>query len=79
MTSDELAQAVEATVNSLKHRVKGVGAAQYDDGSGVQRFERKRVADIAIDAMEEIDDLIVYAVQMRLRLVALLGRLPFEP
>lgn len=79
MTSEELARAVEATVNSLRHRVTGVGAEQYDDGSGVQRFERKRVADICLDAMEEIDDLIVYAVQMRLRLVHIMSRLPFEP
>jgi len=46
----------------------GPGAEQYDDGSGVQRFEEKPLDGIVADAVEEIDDLIVYLCQLRIRL-----------
>lgn len=59
---------VAAIVGSLTDRIMGVGAEQYDDGSGVQRFETKPMDAIVRDAVEEIDDLIVYLCQVRLRL-----------
>jgi hypothetical protein len=71
MTSEEHADAVEAILASLRGRIMGVGAEQYDDGSGVQRFEGRDLGDIVTDAVEEIDDLIVYLCQIRLRVVAL--------
>lgn len=71
MTSEEHAVRVAAIVGSLTDRIMGVGAEQYDDGSGVQRFETKPMGAIVKDAVEEIDDLIVYLCQLRLRLTAL--------
>lgn len=71
MTSDEHADAVAEIVGSLRGRILGVGAEQYDDGSGVQRFERKPLDRIKVDAVEEIDDLIVYLCQIRMRVLAL--------
>lgn len=68
MTSEEHADAVEATLEALRGRILGVGAQQYDDGSGIQQFERKRLEAIVTDAVEEIDDLIVYLCQLRIRL-----------
>jgi hypothetical protein len=68
VTSEDHAEAVEAIVGSLRGRILGVGAEQYDDGSGVQRFEMKPLEAIVTDAVEEIDDLIVYLCQIRLRL-----------
>lgn len=59
---------VAAIVGSLTDRIMGPGAEQYDDGSGVQRFETKPMDAIVRDAVEEIDDLIVYLCQVRLRL-----------
>ena len=71
MTSDEHADSVEQIVLALRGRILGVGAEQYDDGSGVQRFERKPIWMIRRDAIEEIDDLIVYLAQIRMRLTDL--------
>lgn len=71
MTSEEHADDVQATVESLRSRILGVGADQYDDGSGVQRFEIKALEHIRGDAIEEIDDLIVYLCQIRMRLSAI--------
>lgn len=71
MTSEEFADSVDVIVRSLRTRILGVGAEQYDDGSGVQRFEGRALDCILIDAIEEIDDLIVYAAQLRLRVMAL--------
>jgi hypothetical protein len=68
MTSEEHADAVEAILASLRGRILGVGAEQYDDGSGVQRFERRDLGAIVTDAVEEIDDLIVYLCQIRIRI-----------
>lgn len=68
MNSQQHAVAVAAIVGSLTDRILGPGAEQYDDGSGVQRFEKRPLGDIRTDAVEEIDDLIVYLCQLRLRL-----------
>ena len=71
MTSEEHADGVQEIVESLRGRILGIGAEQYDDGSGVQRFERKSLVQIQTDAVEEIDDLIVYLAQIRMRLTGL--------
>jgi len=68
VTSEEHAVRVAAIVGSLTDRILGPGAEQYDDGSGVQRFEEKPLDGIVADAVEEIDDLIVYLCQLRIRL-----------
>ena len=67
MTSEQLADAVEQAVRATRHRVLGVGADQYDDGSGVQKFERLAPSELAAWLLEEADDLIVYAVMLRIR------------
>lgn len=67
MTIEELADQVQAAIDAARHRVLGVGAAQYDDGSGVQRFEMLPAAELAAWLLEEADDLIVYAVMLRIR------------
>lgn len=72
MTSEEHADHVQNIVESLKSRIMGIGADQYDDGSGVQRFETKALEHIRRDAVEEIDDLIVYLCQIRMRLLSIL-------
>ena len=72
MTSEEHADDVQATVESLRSRILGIGADQYDDGSGVQSFEVKAIEHIRRDAVEEIDDLIVYLCQIRIRLLSIL-------
>lgn len=68
MTSLELAARVEEAVRATTDRVLGVGAEQYDDGSGVQKFERLPLEDLRRWALEEIDDLIVYMVMLRIRI-----------
>ena len=67
MTSEQLADAVEAAIGACRGRVLGVGADQYDDGSGVQKFEMLPAAELAAWLLEEADDLIVYAVMLRIR------------
>ena len=67
MTSEQLADAVQAAIGACRERVLGVGADQYDDGSGTQRFETLPDAELAAWLLEEADDLIVYAVMLRIR------------
>lgn len=67
MTSEELAETVAETIRATTARILGVGAAQYDDGSGVQKFETLPPAELAEWLIEEADDLIVYAIMLRIR------------
>lgn len=77
MTSEEHAAEVRSIVDRLEGRILGPGMLQYDDGSGVQRFERKPLDTIVEDALEEIEDLIVYACQLHIRLRQTRDLLPF--
>ena len=72
MTSREFADHVQRIVESVRGRILGIGLAQYDLGPEQgQRFETRPLDQIVVDALEEIDDLIVYAAQLRIRLEAL--------
>lgn len=77
MTSQEFADAVDRIVQAVRGRIIGVGMAQYDLGQDQgQRFETRPIEQIVVDALEEIDDLIVYAAQLRIRLERLRDSLP---
>ncbi len=67
MTSEELAETVADTIRATTARVLGVGADQYDDGSGTQKFETLAPSELAEWLIEEADDLIVYAIMLRIR------------
>ena len=68
MTSDELAQQVAAFTIRACARVTGVGAEQYDDGTGVQRFETLPIEELFDWAHEELEDIVVYATMLSLKL-----------
>lgn len=67
MTSEELANDVEAIIRSVKERIVGVGKEQYDNGD-VQRIETKSASDLVAETIEELDDAIVYLAHLRSRL-----------
>jgi hypothetical protein len=77
MTSEEHAAEVAAIVDRLTDRILGPGMIQYDDGSGVQRFEKRPLDAIVQDALEEIEDLIVYACQLHIRVRQIRDLVPF--
>lgn len=72
MTSEEHAALVGHLVRRLYARVVGVGEEQYSSGD-VQRFESRPLERIVEDALEEVEDLIVYACQLWIRLDGLQG------
>ena len=67
MTSEELANDVEAIIRSVKTRIVGVGQDQYDNGD-VQRIETKSASNLLTETIEELDDAIVYLAHLRSRL-----------
>jgi hypothetical protein len=67
MTSEQLAAEVEEIIQSSRERILGIGAEQYDDGTGVQKFERLSLSELAAWLLEEADDLIVYSTMLRIR------------
>jgi hypothetical protein len=77
MTSEEHANQVAEIVGRLSDRILGVGMLQYDDGSGFQRFEKRPLEAIVQDALEEIEDLVVYACQLHIRVRQIADSVPF--
>lgn len=77
MTSEEYAAEVASIAAKVSWRIQGVGMLQYDDGSGVQRFEGRSLDAIVQDALEEIEDLVAYACQLHIRLRAIRDAVPF--
>jgi len=70
MTPNELADSVSATINILRSRILGVGAAEYSQGD-VQHVETLSHKELMINAVEEIDDALVYLAHLRTRLACL--------
>jgi hypothetical protein len=66
MTSEQLAKAITHMVKSLESRIMGVGAEQYDSGDR-QKIEDKSIDQVLDEALEEIDDLLVYLSWARIR------------
>jgi len=67
MTSEELSNQVTECVESLRDRILGTGNDQYSQGDQ-QSIELKSNTQLVTEAIEELDDLIVYAVVLRSRM-----------
>jgi hypothetical protein len=70
MTSEQLADQVEAVIRSVKERIVGTGKEQYDLG-GTQKIELKSEPQILRETLEELDDAIVYLAHLRARVAHL--------
>jgi len=70
MTSEELAESVVDCIESVRERIIGTGDEQYSLGD-TQRIETKSNNDILKEAIEELDDLIVYVAVLRNRVAQL--------
>ena len=68
MTSHELSQEVAEAALAVMHRVETVGARQYEEATDKQRFEVMPLAALYQEGMEELEDIIAYAVMLRVRL-----------
>lgn len=67
MTPTQLADSVEEVVLHLRSRIEGTGKEQYDEGD-TQKIETFTNDEVIINAIEEIDDAIVYLAHLRMRL-----------
>jgi len=74
MTSEEMADQVSKTVESLRSRIVGTGYQQYSQGTQ-QAIELKSNAQILRETLDELDDGIVYLAVLRARLDNLLSKL----
>lgn len=75
MTSQELADEVTAAMESCRQRILTVGHDQYDRDDGHQHIETLSRSELLMAANEEIDDCLVYLVELRRRLRVLAARL----
>lgn len=67
MLSRELSDEVEWLIRECSLRVMGTGNEQYSEGQK-QRFERLPLEEVFQYTYEEIEDLIVYATMIHIRL-----------
>jgi hypothetical protein len=67
MTPTQLADSVESVVLHLRSRIEGTGKEQYDEGD-TQKIETFSNEEVIVNAIEEIDDAIVYLAHLRMRL-----------
>jgi hypothetical protein len=63
MRSIDLAHEVDLTVQRCKARVLGVGDSQYSQGD-TQKFETMEFSELIDWTLEELDDVVVYAVML---------------
>lgn len=69
MTPTQLADQIEGVIQHLRSRIEGTGKEQYDRGSQ-QVIETFDNSEVIINAIEEIDDAIVYLAHLRMRLAS---------
>ena len=67
MNSDELAYDVQRAVAAVQHRILTVGADNYEHTASTQQFEHMPMHALFDMALEELEDLIAYAVMLRIR------------
>lgn len=77
MNPTQLADTVELVIRHLRSRIEGVGATEYDKGD-VQHIETLSHSALIINAVEEIDDALVYLAHLRMRLTGLVFALDDE-
>jgi hypothetical protein len=68
VTSEELADEVGHFIRQCRGRILGIGAEQYDQGDGQQKFEGMPLVELVVYAREEAQDLAVYAAMLDIRL-----------
>lgn len=77
MTSQELADAITHHLRSLENRIVKVGSKEYSLGK-TQKIESKSVDKLLDEAIEELDDLVVYLSFTRLKIQKLRASLDYE-
>lgn len=70
MNSKQLANQIEGVILHLRSRIEGTGKEQYDRGSK-QVIEGYTNQEVMVNAIEELDDAIVYLAHLRMRLATL--------
>jgi hypothetical protein len=77
MTSEELARAITHHLSSLENRIINVGSKEYSLGK-TQKIETKSIDRLLDEAIEELDDLVVYLSFTRLKIQKLRASLDLE-
>ena len=71
VTPHQLADSIEGVILHLRSRIEGTGKEQYDRGSK-QVIETFSDQEVLVNAIEEMDDAIVYLAHLRIRLAKLI-------
>jgi hypothetical protein len=77
MTSEELADSIVHHLKSLENRIINVGSKEYSLGKK-QKIETKSIDKLLDEAIEELDDLVVYLSFTRLKIQKLRSRLDLD-
>jgi hypothetical protein len=74
MTSEQLAKAIGHAIKNVEKRILGIGAQQYSKNDK-QKIEDKGLDQVLDEAIEELDDALVYVAWVRIRIQKLRANL----
>lgn len=67
MTSNDLADEITAAIERVRMRVITVGAKDYREDTNTQKFEDMLPSELLEMAIEEMDDIVAYAVMVSIQ------------
>lgn len=74
MTKEQLAAAINHTIQNVEERILTIGAEQYSN-KDKQKIENKSIQEVLDEALAELDDCLAYTAFTRIRVARLRARL----
>lgn len=72
-STDDFASFAESFADYSRSRIRGIGAAQYDNGKG-QKYEDFDFNDVAVELLDELADAQNYIAILAVKTLAILGK-----
>lgn len=72
-SSEDYASFAEAFADYARSRIRGIGAAQYDNGKG-QKYESLDFEDVAVELLDELADVQNYLATLAIKVLAITGK-----
>ena len=72
-SSEDYASFAEVFADYARSRIRGIGAAQYDNGKG-QKYESLDFEDVAVELLDELADVQNYLATLAIKVLAITGK-----
>lgn len=72
-SSEDYASFAEAFADYARSRIRGIGAAQYDNGKG-QKYESLDFEDVVVELLDELADVQNYLATLAIKVLTITGK-----